>query len=109
MVDQGIIDSFHMMWDNFPVKARLIQKDRTVVAVNKIAAQTGFEVGVKCIDTPPVEAHRGCLANKSLADREGKMALTPNGERLRFWVPVEGSEDLFVHFSISTAMDEIRE
>jgi len=56
------------MYGNFPARARLIKKDRTVLAVNKISSDEGFTVEVRCIDTSPKEAHTGCLANLALKE-----------------------------------------
>ena len=36
-VPEEVLKAFHMMWDSFPQHARLIHKDRTVLAVNKAA------------------------------------------------------------------------
>ncbi|MDL2233541.1 hypothetical protein LJC63_08210 [Ruminococcaceae bacterium OttesenSCG-928-L11] len=101
-VDATIIAAFHAMWDSFPTRARLIQKDRTVLAVNKAAAAQGNQVGVRCVEEPPKEGHAGCLANQALRERTACYGLTNNKKRLRFWIPVEGCDDVFVHFSIPT-------
>ncbi len=102
-MDTGkVIESFHLMWDNFPERARLIRKDRTVLAVNKFAASIGMEPGVRCIDAGPREAHAGCLANKAL--QQGCGMYLCGGARVPFWVPVEGAEDLYVHFSLPADM-----
>lgn len=100
--DRRIIEAFHTLWDTFPERVRLIRKDRTVLAVNKAAQALGMKTGVRCVDQPPVEGHIGCLANASLKDGAGKYGVTPNGARLRFWIPVSGRDDLYVHFSIPT-------
>lgn len=99
MYDKAI-ESFHMLWNSFPIRARLIQKDRTVIAVNRAAEAEGMTTGVRCIDTPPKESHAGCLANSALSEHCGKCAMNRAGDRLRFWIPVEGFDDLFVHFSV---------
>lgn len=97
----NIVEMFHAMWDSFPSRVRLIRKDRTVLAVNRAAKEMGMEVGVRCLDNPPDPmAHAGCLANLALKEKTAKYSLTKNGKRLRFWIPVEGVEDVYVHFSI---------
>lgn len=101
MVNPQIVAGFHTMWDTFPERARLIRKDRTVLAVNKAAAEQGMQTGVRCVDTPPKEAHAGCLANLALKEHQAKYQLTVDRKRLRFWIPVDGCDDLYVHFSIS--------
>lgn len=100
MTIDAIIESFHALWGNFPERARLIRKDRTVLAVNKAAEAEGLLAGVRCIDAPPRASHAGCLGNQSLKDGCGQCNLSVNGKRMRYWVPVEGCEDVFVHFSI---------
>lgn len=103
MTDEVLIESFHAMWNNSPYLVRLIRKDRTVLAVNKACAATGFTTGVLCFGGGPKEAHAGCLANLALQEKLGKHLLSDNGARLRLWIPVTGREDVFVHFSIPAA------
>lgn len=45
MVDERILEAFHMMWDNFPGPVRLIHKSKTILAVNEAARSKGFEAG----------------------------------------------------------------
>ena len=40
MDEQKVIESFHMMWDNFPDPVMLIKKSRDIYAVNKKAASS---------------------------------------------------------------------
>lgn len=103
MVDAGIVESFHRMWDNFPERARLIHRDRTVLAVNKAAAVAGFAPGERCVDALPRGSHAGCLADQALRERRGLYNLSVGGNRLRFWVPVEGCDDVYVHLSLPKA------
>jgi hypothetical protein len=100
MVDNKLIESFHTMWDSFPSRVRLIQKDRTVLAVNKAAEKAGMAVRVKCIDTPSKDSHAGCKANAALKERKGIYQLNADKSLVRFWIPVEGYDDIYVHFSI---------
>ncbi|KOA20108.1 hypothetical protein CLHOM_14780 [Clostridium homopropionicum DSM 5847] len=41
MVDKKIIEAFYMMWDSFPGPARLIHKNRTILAA-KEKSDIGF-------------------------------------------------------------------
>ena len=86
MTEEQMIAMFHALWDNFPSRARLIRRDRRVLAVNKVAAAEGLTTGVRCIDQPPVEAHRGCLANLALREHHGKIKFA--------------DEDVYVHGSL---------
>ena len=97
---EKIIESFHFMWDTFPERARLIDQHKNVLAVNKAGETLGMETGVRCCDAPPVELHRGCLANLALREHKGEYSLTADKKRLRFWLPVAECDDLYVHFSI---------
>lgn len=36
-----VIKAFHLMWDNYPESAMLVDKARNIVAANKIAPSTG--------------------------------------------------------------------
>ena len=111
MHDAEIIEAFHMMWDNFPERARLIRKDRTVLAVNKAAALEGFKTGERCIDSPPKEGHKGCKANTALREKCGIYDIGTDGTRIRFWVPLEGSdcEEMYVHFSLPVSIADSEE
>ena len=48
MDEQKVIESFHMMWDNFPEPVMLIKKSRQIYAVNKKAASLGLSEASPC-------------------------------------------------------------
>ena len=97
MTEEKIIEMFRLMWDNVPGLVRLIRKDRTVVAVNRTAMLLGYPTGVRCIDVPPLEGHRGCRAGEALAEQVAKLD-SPRSGQVRFWIPL--TDELYVHFSI---------
>jgi len=66
MIDPKVIEAFHMMWDSFPATVRLIHKNRTVIAVNAVAKERGFQAGVPCYQVGTPEQHKGCRANEAL-------------------------------------------
>ena len=99
MEDQKMIEMFHAMYDNFPTRARLIRKNREVLAVNKIAEAEGLRAGVRCVDQPPPEAHRFCRANQALKEHRGKFYFAEDGT-VMFWAPLEGCDDVYVHGSL---------
>ena len=101
MVDEKTIEAFHMMWDKFPGLVRLIHKNRTVLAVNETARNTGFEVGVACIKIGSPELHKGCKANVALSTKKAQSQKLGE-ERIRYWVPVKDCDDVYVHFLIDT-------
>ena len=57
MIDQSIMDAFSMMWGKFPEPVMLVQKDRTILAVNALAQTAGIQTGIKCFTLIPKE-HR---------------------------------------------------
>lgn len=101
MVDEKIIEAFHMMWDGFPGAVRLIHKSRTVLAVNEVGRNMGFEVGVACIKIGQPEAHRGCKADLALSSKKAQSGKFGEG-KIRCWVPVKDCDDVYVHFTIDT-------
>ena len=103
MTDELLIESFHAMWNNYPYMVRLIRKDRVVLAVNKACAAAGLLPGVLCSAAGTKEAHAGCLFSLALKENTGKHQLTADGARLKFWIPIEGRDDVFVHFSVPSA------
>jgi hypothetical protein len=67
-----IAEAFELMWGNFPDPTLLVQRDRTILAVNDAAARQGMEPGRKCFSYNPdprdVEngACTGCQADQAL-------------------------------------------
>lgn len=101
MKEQSVIEHFHEMWDAFPARARLIRRDRLVLAVNLYAEAEGMKAGERCCDRPPAESHRHCLANQALDAHKGMTKTRPDGVVV-FWLPVAGCDDLYVHGLIGT-------
>ena len=93
---------FHIFWDKFPFPAMLVHKDRTVLDRNPAAAAIGCEIGTRCIERGPRAAHRGCLANRALANRMGERTVRRvEGTEVvmdAYWVPLADHEDVFVHW-----------
>jgi hypothetical protein len=101
-VNQELINNFRLFWDNYPAGVMLIQKDRTIVGVNKAAEAAGYPVGVKCIDLGEKKHHAGCAADKALEEGQAVRAVVYL-EHLGIvgsvnWIPLAGSSDLFLHF-----------
>jgi hypothetical protein len=95
-----LIREFHRFWDVFPGIARLITKNHRILASNSIAAEKGFVEGAICaqVGTGP-NAHRKCKLNKMFADKVGYTDRVL-GDRVRGWAPVEGYDDVCVHFTV---------
>lgn len=108
MIDAGrkeeICRNFHLFWDNFPFAVMLVQKDRTIVDVNKAAREMGYPVGMRCADMGEKKHHAGCKANLALREQTGVREVSYYDFLGRvldsYWVPLAGAEDLYVHFGI---------
>jgi hypothetical protein len=100
-----IAEAFELMWGNFPDPTLLVQRDRTILAVNDAAARQGMEPGRKCFSYNPdprdVEngACKGCQADQAL---DMGTAITCScrlaGKRSDgYWIPLKGSREVYVH------------
>lgn len=65
-----VIKAFHLMWDNYPESAMLIDKKRNIIAANKVAPSTGRIEGNKCALVEPLEQHKGCRAEEAWKNGE---------------------------------------
>ncbi|MDL2306463.1 hypothetical protein LJC48_00330 [Desulfovibrio sp. OttesenSCG-928-C06] len=98
---QNVIDAFHLMWSKFPGPVTLVHRSRMIMAANPVAVSIGRNPGIKCSQIPPASAHAGCLADKTLDEGLAKLKLmiTPEYQRMAYWVPIEGHPEYFLHFS----------
>ena len=102
---QSVIEAFHLMWDNFPAAASLVHKSREVAAVNKAWDQLGvLKPGMNCAKIYTPDLHRGCLANKALAEQRAtfQTVMRDGKEIVKFWLPLDGYPEYFIHFSIGS-------
>lgn len=99
MVDQKVIEAFHMMWGSFPGPVRLIHKNQTVLAVNETALNMGMETGVPCFSIGNPEAHKGCRANEAISSNKAQVS-NVGQEKFKYWLPVKDCADVYVHFTI---------
>ncbi len=99
MIDEHIIESFHAMWDSFPGIARLIGREHQIIASNKKAEDAGFIRGCCCAKIGKPEIHKGCLAHRMFQTMEAQLDCPSEG-KVRGWVPVQGHDDLSVHFTL---------
>ncbi len=105
---QTILDAFQTMWGPFPEPVMLVQKDRTILAVNDLARTLGTPEGVKCFSLNTEEGKttcRRCKANLALREeRAVRSDETQNGKPiLGYWMPLKEEKDVFVHFGIGCA------
>lgn len=98
--EKEMVEAFHAMWDNYPEQVRLIDRKFRIVAGNKAYLAFGGMVNVKCNIGDP-KMHQGCQAIACLNDRQTKIKSTEiNGVKWdSYWVPVEGKDDYYVHFT----------
>ncbi len=107
MVDSKVIESFQLMWGNFPEPVMLVHKTREILAVNEACLNAGGVVGHKCSDIGSPEQHKRCLANQALAAQQAKYSKNKSGEReiIGYWIPITGYPDIYVHFGVGTTID----
>lgn len=96
------IKSFEQMWGNYPEAVFLLSRKHVVVAVNKLAKEYGVEPGINCFSMNNRDKMcAGCKA--PLMHKEGRAQRQVTHD-LRvgivdgYWIPVEGSDGLYVHF-----------
>ncbi|WP_321372363.1 hypothetical protein [uncultured Desulfuromusa sp.] len=107
MVDKSVIDAFQMMWGQFPEGVMLIDKRRNILAVNAACATLGFAEGMICSKMGSPESHKGCLANKALAEQKAKFRKISMNKKefISFWVPVVGQDNIYLHFTVGMMVD----
>jgi len=103
-ISEEIRRNFHLFWDNFPFLVMLVYKDRTILEANQAGQAIGCPVGTKCSDIGEKKFHAGCKANKALREQAGIREVGYvefMGKVLdSYWVPLAGSEDIYLHFSV---------
>ena len=96
------IQAFKQMWGNYPEFVLLLDKNHLIVAVNKFAENLGIEPGINCFSLNQTD--RMCRHCKApLMRKEGKAQRQVSfndgrGVMDGYWIPVEGSDGLYVHF-----------
>lgn len=58
-----------------------------------------MEVGQICAKFGAPESHKGCLKSDALQEKVAKVD-RPNEGKVRGWLPIEGYENVVVHFSL---------
>ena len=99
----SVTASFHLMWGNYPFPAMLINSDHEIQAVNRLARELGITPGIRCHAlTGKTATCPGCKAHGALKKGEGRRHVGYSevlGQVLdSYWVPLEGSQTLYVHF-----------
>ena len=109
-VDEKLIEAFHLMFDHFPEGVQLAHKSKRVVAVNPACQFIGRTVGMICASHGPAEAHKGCLAHKTVKKHAASWKIgpqaNPGGQSpVVFWLPIDGYPDYFIHFGVGYMKD----
>jgi len=100
--NQAFIQAFKQMWGNYPDFVLLLDKNHVIVALNKFAEDLGIEPGINCFSLNQTD--RMCRHCKApLMRKEGKAQRVVNfydGKGIidGYWIPVEESDGLYVHF-----------
>ncbi len=104
MNKEAVIQAFHLMFDNYPESAVLLDKERNIIATNKIAPSTGRVEGIRCSTVQPLEQHKGCKLSEAIESNETayRKKVGALGDVVSFWVPITGFPDYFVHFSVGS-------
>ena len=109
MIERSVIEAFNLMWGPFPEPVMLIQKDRTILAVNQAAQAYKFTAGSKCSSLNPENAPdtrcKHCKALVALHKGQPVSAYSERGGKHMkgYWMPLQGVEDVYVHFGINIA------
>jgi hypothetical protein len=101
-ISEEIHRNFHLFWDNFPFPVMLVYKDRTILDRNTAGEAVGYIAGSRCADIGIKEDHKGCMANQALREKTAKRVVgyvAPAGAVFdSYWIPLAGSEDIYLHF-----------
>lgn len=99
-----VIKAFHIMFGNYPESAMLVDKERNIIATNKIAPFTGRIEGIKCATVNPLEQHKNCKLNDAIKTNQPsyRKKIGALGDVVSFWIPIDDCPDYFVHFSVGS-------
>ena len=105
MVPDHVLSAFNMMWDLFPEPVMLLHRNRAILATNSLARGMGVPLGIKCHQLNPEAGGDHCQACKANAALNSGKAVVETSEQAGrpiqgYWVPVQGHEDLYLHFGI---------
>lgn len=99
---EAAIKSFEQMWGNYPELVLLLNKKHVVVAVNKAGKEHGIIPGINCFTLNNTDKMcKGCKAPMMRKERKAQRHVTYSdkiGVVDGYWIPVEESDGLYVHF-----------
>lgn len=100
--NRTFIQSFKHMWGNYPEVVFLLDEKHVIVAVNKSAEALGIKPGINCFSLNQTDQMcKGCKAPlmRKTGTAQRKVTYTDGiGVMDGYWIPVDGSEGLYVHF-----------
>ena len=110
-VDEKLIEAFHLMFDHFPEGVQLAHKSKRIVALNAACKSIGRDVGMICAKHGPAEAHKGCLAHKTIKNhvaswKKGAEPGPAGQEPVVFWLRVDGYPEFFIHCGVGYMTDD---
>lgn len=101
-ISEEVRRNFHLFWDNFPFPVMLVYKDRTILDRNTAGEAVGYLPGSRCADLGDKEGHKVCQANQALREQSAKRLVSyiepAKAVFDTYWVPLAGSEDIYLHF-----------
>jgi hypothetical protein len=105
MIEPKYLESFRLMWESFPAPVMLLHRNRMILATNQAARTAGVRIGSKCFELNPEEGKdhcKHCKAQQALKTRRAVVAkeMHEGQEVYAYWLPVQDSPDLFVHFGL---------
>ncbi len=103
MLDQSVIDSFHLMWGTFPDPVTLIYKNHEIIAANVVAKENGRAEGIRCYTLFTPEAHKGCRAARALKSQNAEHLRRKGrkgGDILLYWLPIPHNPDYLIHVAV---------
>lgn len=96
------IQAFQQMWGNYPEVALLLDRKHVIIAVNSVARGLGIEPGINCFTFNQTDRMcKGCMAPLMRKTGKAQRQVAHNDGRGimdSYWIPVDGSDSLYVHF-----------
>ena len=101
---EDLMSAFNQNWNHHPFPVLLIRADRTILAVNEPGRKLGVPTGKRCFElTGKDKVCEYCQANKALREKMGIQVGSYQEARKKFvetfWVPLEGEEEVYLHYS----------
>jgi hypothetical protein len=100
---EKVLQAFRLTWLDFPHPAFLLRGDRTILAVNSVAAGRGGEVGGKCYQLSGRRAVcEHCRADAALQEETTKSWFGQSKDKFygAYWIPMRETANLYVHVAI---------